>query len=104
MKAKDTVMKLSEIENLFVKTRKPTEVDPEDHQMFINMLRNLCSIQTEISFPLGKKQGITEVVEWVKSHKAKTTDGLTGVDARTSESCVVIKEKDWQAKLKEWLK
>lgn len=50
--------------------------------------------QAEITFPLGKQEGIEEVVEWFNEQ----------TDFADDEPCpyYVMNKKVWQAKLKEW--
>jgi len=86
LEAKDTVMKKSRIEGLFTPSKSPNkDIDPSDHNAFMQMLQNLCTFQAEISF----KAGIKEVVEYVKQNLL-----LYGPDYDDKVK--------WQAKLKEW--
>ena len=97
MKASKRIMSLAKIASLFTKTRPvKKEIDPEDNQMFMNMLHNLCIIQDEISFPAG----IKEVVEWIKANAdLEHGDRDAGL---LFEDYLHFDYDKWQAKLKEW--
>jgi len=80
MEAKDTVMNFMRIEEIDAKNATSN---------FTDALVDVAREQAEISFMAGKKEGIREVVEWIKNY-------WTGLGSYN------IPLKDWQAKLKEW--
>lgn len=96
MAAKDTVMSIEKIESLFIKTRSTKQIDPSDHQMFMNMLKNLCSLQSEISF----KAGMREVVVWVRENSILMHPLLVPSEDTPPE--IMIRQDLMIAKLKEW--
>lgn len=50
-----------------------------------DVIEETCIHQAEITFPLGKQEGIREVVEWIQYHLPDYEFG-----------------DKWQAKLKDW--
>ena len=71
-----------------------------------NVIRETAVHQAEHTFPLGEKQGIEKVVEWITEHHAiyPCQYGLDHYDLKGNE--VLIHQKpclncDWQAFLRE---
>jgi len=96
MKWEDTVISWERIRMVLQEQHKKGVTD----NMFT--LEAIAKAQAEISFPLGKQEGIKEVVEfqkqhprWYIVHQGIERDGITEFNP-ARDHCL------WQAKLKEW--
>lgn len=89
MEAKDTVMTGEEMsQEIQRKAKKWSIVNPK----FIEDIAHItANKQAEISFKVGKQEGIKSVVDWIEEHsyKGKTFNTL------------MIENDEWQAFLKE---
>ena len=89
MEAKDTVkFKLEELNKL-------------PHMGSLNKdVIEMLEAQAEISFPLGKQEGMQEVVEWMKGHilRCETERGIAYI-----QDIILFRftKEEWQAFLKE---
>ena len=96
---KDTIISPKEIEAI------PLGVQDEHHKPTIGsglkgdskLFNAIAEAQAERAFPLGKKEGRREVVEWVKKESSLWDKGYP-----FTEVVRVMNEQRWQAKLKEW--
>jgi len=94
MEAKDTVMNSSILNNV-----AHSETILDGVGLWERRFRAIAEAQAEISFPLGEKQGIKKVVEWVKDNELY----WRSVSTTNHDYYIPLSLADvWQAKLKEW--
>lgn len=104
MEAKDTVIDEEEIKRIVM-----IQALAKDEREFlahydmddgVESSKTTAKAQAEITFPLGKQEGIREVVEWVKSNGGWILNYNTSKPERIWNWSIT--HDDWQAKLKEW--
>ena len=126
MKAEDTVMKLDDLKAI------RDAVEAQDHTYTISIILAICEAiaeeQAEISYKagqeqarlefnpdyldfkkgveagrkLGRKAGIKEVVEWIERYSTHHTRELLLTHEKDKIFLLVIRNQEWQSKLKEW--
>jgi len=90
MKAKDIVMGRDYMKTIILAKHCSPETTPRDITI-TDIEEDLVNKQAEISFEIGKREGIKEVVEWIREHYNDeiTIGEMRGLDC-------------WNEKLKEW--